>query len=154
MNNHLIVRHNSTMGGFTLIELMITVAIIGILAAIAYPSYTAYVQRAKRANGQADLLLLANAMERYYTARGTYVGADVEGGAGTVVFANHSPSDADRANRYYNLSIVNAAANSYLLQATATGSMASDAKCENFTLDGTGAKTISGSGSIAYCWKQ
>ena len=53
--------------GFTLIELMIVVAIIGILAAIAYPSYQEYVRRTKRTDAQADMMELANRLQRYKT---------------------------------------------------------------------------------------
>ena len=58
--------------GFTLIELMITVAIVGILATIAYPSYQDYVRRAARADAQADLLELAQWMERRFTTNNNY----------------------------------------------------------------------------------
>ena len=66
MNKH-------TKAGFTLIELMITVAIIGILAAIAYPSYTAQVTNTRRSDGQSALMSLIQAQERYFTENLSYV---------------------------------------------------------------------------------
>ena len=61
--------------GFTLIELMIVVVVIGILAAIAYPSFAEQVRKTRRTNAQSDLVELASFMERYYTRKFTYIGA-------------------------------------------------------------------------------
>ncbi|TDX24205.1 type IV pilus assembly protein PilE [Modicisalibacter xianhensis] len=60
--------------GFTLIELMIAVVIIGILASIAYPLYTGYVERARRTDGQAGLMNAAQQLERCYTVQSSYAG--------------------------------------------------------------------------------
>lgn len=65
--------------GFTLIELMIAVAVIGILAAIAYPSYQEYVKRGRRADAMGELQQAATAMERYFTVNGSYTGATAGG---------------------------------------------------------------------------
>lgn len=66
--------------GFTLIELMIVVAIIGILAAIAYPAYQDYTLKGRRAEGRAALLELLHQQERYATQYGTYYGIASAGG--------------------------------------------------------------------------
>ena len=63
--------------GVTLIELMIVVAIIGIIAAIALPSYNRYIENARAADAKSALMSLANAMERFHTKNMTYVGASV-----------------------------------------------------------------------------
>ncbi|WP_158007602.1 type IV pilin protein [Marinobacter sp. X15-166B] len=108
--------------GFTLIELMIVVAIIGIIAAIAYPSYQEQVRSTRRADAQGALVSFANAMERFYTQNNSYIGAD--GGAAAIsdtltapaasVFASVSPTDG---NPVYNLRIFNLTANAYELRA-------------------------------------
>lgn len=125
--------------GFTLIELMIVIAILGILAAIAIPSYQDSVRRAKRADAQGALMGLANAMERHFTANNTFLGAGSPDTGAPTIFSTQVPVDGGTA--YYNLTISAATASSYTLTATATGSQAGDG---NFTLSNTGAKTWNG----------
>jgi type IV pilus assembly protein PilE len=115
--------------GFTLLELMIVVAIIGILAAIAYPSYTRYLTDARRADGQGALMSFANAMERYYTEKGSYADATPAG-----VYKTQVP---DSGTAYYTLSIPALTSSSYTLRATPAGAQAGDGLLE---LDGTGAR--------------
>ncbi len=79
--------------GFTLIELMITVIIIGIIAAIALPSYQEQVRKTRRTNAQADLLELAAYMERHYGENFSYTAAALP--------FNESPKEGD--SKYYDL---------------------------------------------------
>jgi type IV pilus assembly protein PilE len=72
--------------GFSLIELMITVAIIGILSAVAYPSYVSYIEKGKRAECRSGLLKTMQQQERYFTQRNTYV-AFTSGTTSAVVSA-------------------------------------------------------------------
>ncbi|QJD28993.1 type IV pilin protein [Methylococcus geothermalis] len=128
--------------GFTLIELMITVAIIGILAAIAYPSYKEHVIRTRRADGKAALLRAAAREELYFMDNKTYT-SDVT----KLGFAANGKSDEG----HYVISVTAADANTFALQA-APQSPHTDALCGNLTLNALGVKGQSGSGSVADCW--
>ncbi len=120
--------------GFTLIELMIAVAIVGILAAIAYPSYQDHVRRTYRSTAKADLVALAQAAERYYTTR---AGAMTYTGATTALYSGHSPADGPAASARYNLAIAVAAdGQSYTLTATPVGGQVGDGALQLLS-DGT-----------------
>ena len=131
--------------GFTLIEVMIVVAIVAILSAIALPSYTEYIRRGNRAEARAGLLQAAQWMERAAIATGTYPLAAVFPGGLTQV-----PSDR------YDISIASTDGRSYTLTATPKGSQAGD-KCGNYTLNQAGLRGANGktSGQSGYdpdCW--
>ncbi len=140
--------------GFTLIELLMVMVIIGILAAIAYPGYREYITSARRSDGQAALLNLANRMERYYSERNTYQGATIgTGGVTDVLGSNLSPEN------WYTLSITNASATGYTLNATPrSGQATADKKCQTLTLNSIGVKGIaagpggSPTGTASQCW--
>ncbi len=126
--------------GFTLIELMITVAIIGILAAIAYPSYTEYVLRGNRTEGQALLSDAAARQERYYAQNNTY--------ADTLAKLGYASGNS--ANGLYVLSTPTGTASAYTLLAA---TQRTDARCGDLGLNQAGTKTETGTGSVADCWK-
>jgi len=122
--------------GMTLIELMIVVAIMAIIAMVAYPSYTDYVIRSHRAEGQVTLVETAQALERCFTAAGTYVGCVA------------SPFDTEGG--YYRITVNTPSASTFTLTATPIGAQTKDTKCGNLGLDETGAK--SAGGSLDDCW--
>ena len=92
-------KHGAT--GFTLIELMIVVVVVGILSAVAYPSYRDYVIKGKRAEGKAALLKAAQMQERYYSDKATYLAdlAPLFGlAAGATVYSSENPSNPGKDN--------------------------------------------------------
>ena len=122
--------------GFTLIELMVVVAIIGILAAIAYPSYQESVRKANRTDAKASLLNAAQLLDRCFTERNAYNDA----GCPTVTGTSQEG--------FYTIAFVpdSLSATTYALRATpvAGGRQASDARCTSFTLTHRGTKTAMG----------
>jgi type IV pilus assembly protein PilE len=121
--------------GFTLIELMITVAIIGILASIAWPSYTKYVRDARRAEAQSEMLRMQLGLEKWRANNNAY----------SNILANAGFTDT---NTYYNYTITSASGSTYTINAAAQGAQTSDTGCTALTLDQSGTK------GPASCWKK
>jgi len=118
--------HSRFNQGFTLIEMMIVVAIIGILAAIAYPSYEEYVKSSRRAEAQSALMGLAAAMERHFTANNSYTGAGASGANNGApdIYYDQVPNGGGTA--YYNLTVVSASDTAFVVQATPVNAQAGD----------------------------
>ena len=145
-------QHSNRQRGFTLIELMVVVAIVGILAAIAYPSYTEHVRKGNRADAQASLMELAQLMERNFTRLGRYT-TDVAGTTAPALPFTTAPKDGGRV--IYDLSLSAITATTYTLQAAprAGGSMAGD-RCGSLTLTNTGLKGQAAGATTADCWRR
>jgi type IV pilus assembly protein PilE len=137
MNN----KYKST--GFTLMELLIALAIVGLLSAIAYPNYRQYLLRAHRAEGLTAMQQAALRQERYYSNNSTYAPNMVTLGM-----------PADTQNGYYTISIApcDTGPNAgnidrcFELTANAQGAQADDTDCATLTLDSAGQETP------ADCW--
>ena len=123
--------------GFTLVELMITVAVVGLLAAIAIPSYTNYVKKTRRSMAAACLQENAQFLERWYTSKMTYVDATAQ-----VCATEIQP--------FYDVAINVTGARTYTATATPKGAQAGET-CGTLTLDDKGARTASG-GTTSKCW--
>ena len=147
------MKTNTKPNGFTLIELMMVVAIIGLLAAIALPQYSDYVVRAKRVEAQGLLLELASFTERFFTETGAYTG----------VALPFTTSPKEGSNTSYNIAFsVAAAATVFTLTATPTGSQSVDTDCGALSLDQAGVKCILGGSkcsdvvaeqdAVGQCW--
>lgn len=134
---------NRNQRAFTLIELMITVAIVGILAAIAYPSYMDYVRKSNRTDAQVKLLETSQVLQRCFTQYSIYNNANC-----SVLNAATINSD----ERLYTIGVVSDAT-SYTLTASPVGGriQAADAKCATITLSHTGEKGATGT-ATAECW--
>lgn len=136
--------------GFTLLELMVVVAIVGILVAIAVPAYGDAVRKSRRGQAKADLAGLAQRAERFHSVNNTYAGFWASVATGDRV------SPANSANPAYTLTRdagADTAVNSFVLTATPVGGQLEDTRCLALSLSHAGQKTHSGSASsAAECW--
>ncbi len=128
--------------GVTLIELLITVVIVGILASIAYPSYQTYVARANRTEAQGILMENAQFLERNYSTANRYDTLNSDGTGGAPAIIAQSPKTGTAK---YSIAAAYGTSQIFTLTATPTGSMTGDS-CGNLTLTNTGVK------APANCW--
>lgn len=157
--------------GFTLLELMIVVVVIGIIAAIGYPSYQGQAQKTRRSSAQIALTEVANRLEKFYTQCSTYTNnmALTDVWPQTAGISECNPANAIAAgiginygtatpDGYYTLAITDLAGGAgalgvgYKITATAAGIQLADTKCATLTLDSVGNKQSTPAGATD-CWK-
>lgn len=176
MNTLMGIRTRRAARGFTLIELMIVVAVLGIIAAVAVPNYSAYIVRSKRASAKAVLLDAAGALERSFTTNGCYnrttvANCGAQTGATYSLGSTRAPTEGKQT---YVVAVdfsASAAGQAFTLTATPCATAGNcpagsettfaDAECGDFTLANTGARglVIGGTAStdnalIARCWQR
>ena len=134
--------------GFTLIELMVTVAIVAILAAIAYPSFIDQIRKSRRAEGKAVLLQTVQNIERFNTLSNSYATSAASAVGASGVMSEHG---------YYQVTVASATASSFSLDATPQGGQVQD-RCKTLTITESGQKgvaaasSVNPTGSAAECW--
>ncbi len=141
--------------GFTLIEVMITVAIVAILAAVALPSYQDSVAKSRRAEARGQLLELAQFMQRYYSQNDRFD----QNAAGTAVAIPAGlalvPRTAAAGAETYSISFTTTPTiSTFTIRAAprSGGPMTSDG-CGTFSLNNAGARSVSGTKPVAECWR-
>lgn len=144
--NQLFNRKNRLIKGFSLLELLVAIIIVGILAKLAYPNYLQVIRKTHRVDATVALTDIAQKMERYYTENATYATASL-GIAATDI------APTTTSGGYYTISISSQTATTYTLLATATtkGSQNSD-DCGNYSINSLNVKAVSGAAGVATCW--
>ena len=131
--------------GFTLIELVVAIAIVGILAVIAYPAYQEQIRKGRRPEGQGALVELANVQQQFFSDNFTYTGT----------LSNLGYTSATTLGGHYTLSIPVSGAAGFTVQAVPIGAQAADKKCAQMTLTNTGVKAAKDSSGATQtdCWR-
>ncbi len=139
------------LSGFTLVELMITVAILAIIAAIAVPAYTRQVQKARRTDARNALLDLAGREERWLSVANSY-------SQNTTDLGYTGAWPVATTNGYYNVTVkvpdpnaVSPTNPSFIITATAVGTQANDTACATFSVNQLGQQFATPS-AAATCW--
>ena len=127
--------------GFTLIEILIVVAIIGILAGVAYPSYTEFVLRSNRSEAQRELLRYANLQEQFFVDSRAY--------ASDMTSLGGSSASIDTESGNYTISVSAQTATTFTLQAVAKKGQVKDTGCTTLTVNEIGNKGT----TSATCWE-
>jgi type IV pilus assembly protein PilE len=144
------MKHGKRTKGFTLVELMVTVAVVAILASIALPAYSTFTRQANRTDATKTMQLAAQSLERCYSQRFTYLNCNV---SGTVV---NNASTVTTPNQFYRITFAIPDAQDYTLTAVAIAApQTGDTQCAQFTLAGTGTQAAQdnlANNTTKACW--
>ncbi len=129
--------------GFSLLELLIVMALVAILGVISYPLYTSHLVKARRSQAEVALMYLASQLETFFSLQSTYQGASVQSLEVNPYTDGH----------FYQLSIQSATESGYVIAATPLNSQAKeDPACGGLFLNELGEKTVSGTKNPDLCW--
>lgn len=135
--------------GFSLIELLIAIAILGVLASVAYPQYELFLKQARRADAMTELSNLIMEMEQYRAPRNSYLGAAVGGGDTGAINESLLMTIDDDVSSFYTITIKSATRSTFELEAKPIGTQASD-DCGTITVSNSGYFTYS-AGTATQC---
>jgi type IV pilus assembly protein PilE len=139
-------RPRSSEGGFTLIELMITVAIVAILGTIAMTSYTSQIQKSRRTDGRSAVMDLAGREEKLFSTVNAYSAT-----ASDLGYAGAFPMTV--GSNYYSIDVtIGNPPVTFTVTATAINAQAQDTKCATLSVDNFGSQTSTGTDTAAACW--
>lgn len=143
---------NKKCNGFTLIELMIVIAVVGILASVAYPSYLEHVRRTNRAEAKTILLEMVQLLERNFTETNRY---DLNSAGNAFVLPTTQSPKTGTAKYTVQFATAMPTQNSYTLEAVPIGTMADDI-CATLTLTHTGIRGVSDNAQLteSNCWQR
>lgn len=145
--------HERKSRGFTLIELMVVVAIVAILAAVAIPGYRNYVLRAGRTDALVAVNEVAMAQERYRLDHNAYATSlDVLNANGMTVNGSGASAYAIPEGGRHTIHLMGATATSFTVEARNYGTQSDDTRCNYFRLTNAGVRSM-GVGAVADCWK-
>jgi type IV pilus assembly protein PilE len=143
--------------GFSLLELMLAVAIIGVLAAIALPSYGDYVLRSNRTVAKTVIMRIVGQQESHFSDRKQYASTlpilnSADYGAATTVYVKRDGAvqATNTSDTIYAVTLTDASATAYSVQAAPVNAQAKDTRCGTLTYSSAGARTASGSATD--CW--
>ena len=141
------MRYRSEQGGFSLLELLVVIVVLGLLLSIAIPNYSAYVERSRRSDARSALLEIASAQERIYFERNQYTGTV------TDVWSHQVDGNSVSSEGFYTITVAltDDDPNRFTATATARGKQAGDEDCTSFSIDDTGLKSAIGD-AAADCW--
>lgn len=143
--------------GFSLLELMVVVTIVGILMSVAIPSYTSYITTSRRAAAEGCISNYADYMERYYATHLTYAPVAASSSGGAAADPHDFQPDCmtgQNTGRYYTYSLATATTADFTVEAQPKGiQLSRDTKCGTLSVDQSGTRTSTGTGSESDCWK-